>query len=1252
MKTRLLFLMLFIGIISVSEAQVAINQEGNDPHESAMLDVSSSDKGLLIPRLTSDQRQQIENPANGLMVFDITTNTFWFFSESTDGWEEMGGAVVSVLNDLMDAKTDANSIYIGYQSGVNNDGNNANTALGSKSMKDNTAGHHNTALGYTSLNNSTSGSNNVAIGDYTLGASVSGNQNTAIGSAAGSSIGENASGNVFIGFEAGKLEDGSNKLYIENSDSQSPLIGGNFETDEVTINGDLNISDNLYVTDNISTEALKITGGEIAEGKILTSDAEGNALWQNPIAGVESLNDLTDAATTTSSLYIGESSGENDEDSQYNVAIGKQTLQANTTGKSNAALGYGALANNTTGEGNTAIGSASMATNQTGSDNLAIGQTTLAFNNGYNNTAVGNRALLMNTGNENTAIGQGAGQNSDNSSGNVFLGYNAGKEETASNKLYIENSASSTPLIKGDFENDEVEVYGDFDVHGSTYTYGNAAIGVDLTIGRNINVEDTVKTKYLKISEGNPGAGKVLTSDENGIASWSDANGGVSGLNDLEDVTKNNYNLFMGEGSGSNQGSSFFNIGIGDNSLSTNEIIRNNIAIGFEAGNNLTQSIGDSNIIIGNQAGIYASGGNQLIIENSYSTAPLIHGNFKDDHLKINGTLEITGGNPGEGKVLVSDADGKASWDYAAGAQSINQLADGKTLGKSVYLGEEAGDNEIEETESTGVGYQSLLNNTGFYNNAFGYGSLFSNIDGFDNTAFGRIAMSNNTTGDRNVGIGNGTLNLNKTGDNNTAIGAYAGANTPDNISGSVFIGQSAGYYETENNQLYIENSSSSTPLIGGDFSTDEVVINGTLQITGGNPGAGKVLVSDSEGKASWSSTVGANSINDLTDGKNDYSSIYLGSSADADDGNNKNTATGIQSLIANTSGQYNAAFGHNSLYANNEGNFNSAFGYAAMELSTNGIENTAFGSGALYNNGMGSQNTALGFEAGFGTYGYNSTGNVFLGYKAGYYETGSNKLYISNSDTYYPLVYGDFDQNMLEVNGEFKVADGAYNNVKINNENLESNVPINANSAVHIDQTLDVDGEITANDKIIANDHIEAHEDIILSDEKNITYENARTAKLNFGGSEFFWSTYEEDDYSYDFYHEGTTLALTTQPYSGRVYFRLSKQIQLPQGAKITNIKFSFGGGPDDEVQIQIIKRSFEQTYNDGDELFESTFHFGEGEWTTYEFGFGVDPIIDNDYIYQICLRAQVNDNDDSFGGIFGLNTVSIEYEYETLNH
>ena len=48
-----------------------------------------------------------------------------------------------------------------------------------------------------------------------------------------------------------------------------------------------------------------------------------------------------------------------------------------------------------------------------------------------------------------------------------------------------------------------------------------------------------------------------------------------------------------------------------------------------------------------------------------------------------------------------------------------------------------------------------------------------------------------------------------------------------------------------------------------------------------------------------------------------------------------------------------------------------------------------------------------------------NITGNknVFLGYSAGYYETGSNKLYIDNSSTSTPLIYGNFASDQLGIN-------------------------------------------------------------------------------------------------------------------------------------------------------------------------------------------------------------------------------------------
>lgn len=52
-------------------------------------------------------------------------------------------------------------------------------------------------------------------------------------------------------------------------------------------------------------------------------------------------------------------------------------------------------------------------------------------------------------------------------------------------------------------------------------------------------------------------------------------------------------------------------------------------------------------------------------------------------------------------------------------------------------------------------------------------------------------------------------------------------------------------------------------------------------------------------------------------------------------------------------------------------------------------------------------------------------SGNVFLGHNAGYNEMGSNKLYIENSDISTPLIYGEFDNNLLQINGTLKIVDG-----------------------------------------------------------------------------------------------------------------------------------------------------------------------------------------------------------------------------------
>ena len=166
----------------------------------------------------------------------------------------------------------------------------------------------------------------------------------------------------------------------------------------------------------------------------------------------------------------------------------------------------------------------------------------------------------------------------------------------------------------------------------------------------------------------------------------------------------------------------------------------------------------------------------------------------------------------------------------------------------------------------------------------------------------------------------------------------------------------------------------------------------------------------------------------------------YIGSSAGYNSNGSDNTFVGCAAGYWNETGQSNAIFGDFAGLANKTGNDNSLFGHGAGIYYEGGNENTIMGSFAGRGDGGGgstaSYNCIFGSEAGTSATGdsnvmlgrqsgfLNLTGssNVFLGNQAGYSETGSNKLYISNSDTSNPLVYGDFGTNYLRVNGTFYV--------------------------------------------------------------------------------------------------------------------------------------------------------------------------------------------------------------------------------------
>jgi hypothetical protein len=99
--------------------------------------------------------------------------------------------------------------------------------------------------------------------------------------------------------------------------------------------------------------------------------------------------------------------------------------------------------------------------------------------------------------------------------------------------------------------------------------------------------------------------------------------------------------------------------------------------------------------------------------------------------------------------------------------------------------------------------------------------------------------------------------------------------------------------------------------------------------------------------------------------------------------------------------------------------------GVSAGRRNTSGNSNVFIGRNTGLNNLTGTSNLFMGQSAGYtNTEGSN---NVFIGADAGFYETGSNRLYIASGRSN-PLLYGEFDNKLLKVNGTLAIGTNNYN--------------------------------------------------------------------------------------------------------------------------------------------------------------------------------------------------------------------------------
>lgn len=337
------------------------------PNPSARLDVSSTNKGFLPPRLTTAERNSIVSPAAGLMIYNLTdlsleifNGTSWV-SAASSGWSLTGNSGTNPDGNFLgttdnqplkfrvnnQAAGEINPLkfntFFGMTAGMASVGS-FNVAFGHQALSTNTDGLKNTAIGYQALMSNINGNSNLASGYQALFSNTSGSCNTALGVTA---------------------------LYSNSVQSHLVAVG-----DSALYNNGINAT-------------------EWYQG-IINTAVGSKALFTNTIGSVNT-------AIGAEALFSN-STG------VYNTATGSFALYSNGNGSENTAIGANALVSNVSGNQNTATGFGTLGANSSGSQNTANGYWALSYNSiGNNNTATGYQALHNNTsGSWNTAVGQNA----------------------------------------------------------------------------------------------------------------------------------------------------------------------------------------------------------------------------------------------------------------------------------------------------------------------------------------------------------------------------------------------------------------------------------------------------------------------------------------------------------------------------------------------------------------------------------------------------------------------------------------------------------------------------------------------------------------------------------------------------------------------------------------------------------------------------------------------------------------------------
>jgi len=475
--------MLIIGLtlFNVTIAQVAINSDGANPNASAMLDISSSQKGLLIPRMTATQRDNIQNPTPGLLVYVTNAQSFWYYH--TSAWHEIdvfdgtfGSPTTSQVQVEESADEDIIRFDVNGTERMTMDDSRVNFKFGTRFFIGREAGHlsyglRNVGIGEYALGDLSQSVDIVAIGigafQYPYPSGGTTNGGVAIGlrarntSTTGVSIGDSSGFNSTYHFNSNVSI--GNKALLHNMDGKHIVAIGN-ESLSNNVDGDNNtavglgsLKRNTNGSDNIAIGIDALNMNVIGYDNI----AIGNeALMSNGFLVVNSYDGIRNIAIGAGALHENISGVDNiavGDNALYNIAL---------SGDDCIAIGSSCMKEAVDGDNTIAVGRSALSQSTKTDYNLAFGFEALISDTGMHCSAFGYQALYNNiSGADNSAVGYKALFNNETGSYNTAIGYNCGPGSTQpglTNSTAIGNGAINTASYQVRLGNSSVNSIGGY----------------------------------------------------------------------------------------------------------------------------------------------------------------------------------------------------------------------------------------------------------------------------------------------------------------------------------------------------------------------------------------------------------------------------------------------------------------------------------------------------------------------------------------------------------------------------------------------------------------------------------------------------------------------------------------------------------------------------------------------------------------------------------------------------------------------